>query len=180
MSNGLRDQLLKAGLVNEKQAKKAQLEKRKDDKQGKSQTVSVEEQAKRQKAAAEKAERDRQLNQQRLEQQERKALLAQIQQLVDAHKQSPGEGEFAYSFTDAGLVKRLYVSDSVRGRIARGALGIVKSGGRYELVPRDIAERIRERNAEALVLLCDTDTSADNTDAADPYAQYQVPDDLMW
>lgn len=180
---GLKDQLLKAGLVNEKQLKKAQQEQRKEERQnqgpGKSSTAA-EAKLRQQKALAEKAERDRQLNSQRKEEQEKKAGAAQIRQLIETHRQPQGDGEIPYNFTDANKVKRMYVSDKVREHLIRGRLAIVRLDDQYELVPPEIAERIRQRDATCVVLQNAPPSAESVDDRDDPYAAYQVPDDLMW
>lgn len=183
MRNALQDQLLKAGLVNDKQAKKASAEKRKEtqQKQGNKALSAAEEQARQQaqRAQADKAERDRQLNLQRNEAAAQKAVAAQIKQLVEAHRRPAGDGDTPYNFTDGGKVKSLRVSDEVRGQIVRGALALVRQGGRYELVPADVAGKIRARDPSVLVVDNAVAQSAAVPDE-DPYAKYQVPDDLVW
>jgi uncharacterized protein len=185
MSNALRDQLLKSGLVNDKQVKQAAKEKRKENnnqQQGKSR-LSDAEAAKRQiqQAQAEKAERDRLLNLQRKEAAEQKAVTAQIKQLVEAHRLDKGDGEIAFNFTDGTTVKRIYVGDKVRGQIAQGRLAIVKVESQYELVAADIAEKVRARHAASVVLWNAPDArAAVEAPGDDPYANFQVPDDLMW
>ncbi|QXP83791.1 DUF2058 domain-containing protein [Methylococcus sp. Mc7] len=178
MSNPLQEQLRKAGLVNDKQLKKAQKEQRKERQRAAENKGTDAEKARIQQAQAEKAARDRELNLQKKEAEERKALAAQIRQLVEANRQ-PADGEVAYNFADGGTVKRIYVDEAMRKRIAQGQIAIVKLDGKYELVPADIAERIAARDASCVVLKnVPSRTGEENRD--DPYAAYQVPDDLMW
>jgi uncharacterized protein YaiL (DUF2058 family) len=184
MGNALRDQLLKAGLVNEKQAKKAVKEKQKETQrqqgQGKPATAA-EEAARTRQAQAEKVERDRLLNQQRQEQAQKKALTAQIRQLVEQHRLPKEEGESPYNFVDGGKVKRLYLSDSIRRRLAQGQLAIIRLDQGYELVPLETAEKIKARDADFVVVLNDAPTPApEKTATEDPYAKFQIPDDLIW
>lgn len=184
MGNALRDQLLKSGLVNDKQLKKAVKDKHKEERQkhGQKQTGPDDAELHARRVAAEKvekAERDRLLNQQRKEEADQKALVAQLRQLIEAHRQALGEGDIAYSFADNGKVKRLYVSAEVRDRIAAGRLVIVRSDVRYDLVLPEIAQRIIERDAGAVVLWNKVDAGSEAV-ADDPYADYQVPDDLVW
>lgn len=175
---GLKDQLLKAGLVNEKQIKQAQKEKHKEQKQSRPAGAEADSQRIRQ-AQAEKAERDRQLNQQRKEAQDKKAVAAQIRQLIEAHRLAREEGEIPFNFTDGTAVKRMHLTESVRDRLVRGVLAIVRLDGKYELVPADIAERIAERD-ERYVVLRNPLRKEETAPADDPYAAYQVPDDLIW
>lgn len=180
MGNALRDQMLKAGLVNEKQVKKAQQEKRKENRQTQQKPGTVnEQQAQLQAAAQAKAERDRQLNRERQEEQEQKARQAQIRQLIEAHRIPREEGEFPYNFADAGKIKRLYVTEEVRKQLTRGRLGIVRLDNRYELVEADVVEKIAQRDASCVISLNPPPEKPAEPDA-DPYAAYTVPDDLIW
>jgi hypothetical protein len=56
---------------------------------------------------------------------------------------------------------------------------IVRWEGHYDLVPLDAVERIRERDAEAIVANPTAGTTAVQG-ADDPYQDYVVPDDLIW
>jgi uncharacterized protein YaiL (DUF2058 family) len=58
-----------------------------------------------------------------------------------------------------------------------GRLAIVRHAGATELVPRVIADKIAERDASIVVRVNKTSTEVD---ADDPYAAFQIPDDLMW
>jgi uncharacterized protein YaiL (DUF2058 family) len=182
MGNALRDQLLKSGLVNEKQLKQATKEKQKEVRQQHGQggkPKADEARAQQQRQAAEKAERDRQLNLQRKEEADRKAKAAEFKQLVEAHAQPAGDGDILYNFVDGGHVKRLYVTGKVRDQLASGRLAIVRCEGRYSLVASEVARKIKERHEGGLVLWNQSD-EAEPAAAEDPYARFQVPDDLMW
>jgi len=180
----LQDQLLGAGLVDAKKARKTAKEKRKQQRQAHKTGEAGEDQAIKdsaQAARAEKAERDRALNRQREEQAQRKAIAAQIRQLIETHRQprrQGGEQEMDYNFTDGKQIKKLRVGEKAHGQIARGQLTITRLGEGYELVPRVIADKIAERDPEALVV-ANTRTD-EGPDEDDPYKDYVIPDDLMW
>lgn len=182
MANSLMDQLLKAGVANEKQAKKAKHDKRAAKGKHKGPKASPAPQANEaalaaQKAAAEKAERDRQLNLERKAAAERKALVAQVRQLIEQNR-LPREGaDEAYHFTDGKTLKSLPVTPAQRAQLARGRLDIVRDGERYELVPAEVADKIRDRDASRVMARPATESKPD---ADDPYAGYEVPDDLIW
>lgn len=175
----LQDQLLKAGLIDEKKAKKVGKEKRKAAKvQRRSGEPSVDEaKLQAQKAREEKAERDRQLNAERQAELEKRAITAQIKQLIEVNRQPKNSGDIAYNFTDGGKIKKLYVSPLLQKRLTNGQLAIVKLGEGYELVPAQVAEKIAQRDASYVVAL---NTRQETPDEDDPYADYQIPDDLMW
>ncbi|WP_323844722.1 DUF2058 domain-containing protein [Microbulbifer magnicolonia] len=177
--SSLQDQLLKAGLVDGKKAKQISKEKRKQQKVAKksAQPQVDETKAAVEQARAEKAARDRALNAERDAAAQKKAIAAQIKQLVANNRQPKGNGDIAYNFTFAKKIKSLYVSEAVRDHLAAGRLVIVGLGEQFELVPRVIADKIAERDADMVVRTA-TDTTA--VDEDDPYADYQIPDDLMW
>jgi uncharacterized protein len=179
----LQDQLLKAGLVNAKQAKQVSKEKRKQSKQARRTGESEQDELKQsaQQARAEKAERDRELNRQRQADQERKAIDAQIKQLILNHRQPKHTGgeEVEYNFTDDKRIKKLRVSPAVLQQLIRGQLAIVRLGEGYELVPRVVADKISLRD-DSRVVLANVKAKDGAEDEDDPYKDYVIPDDLMW
>jgi uncharacterized protein YaiL (DUF2058 family) len=175
----LQDQLLKAGIVDKKKAKEIKKEQRKQAKQqpkGAQPLDETREQAKR--ALAEKSSRDREVNRQLQAQVEKKAVQAQIIQLIKTNRINRQNGEIAYQFTDQTKIKKLYVTAPLQTQLIKGQIAIAKLGEAYELVPAVVAEKIRQRNEKAIVLL-NTNTKTE-IDEDDPYADYQIPDDLMW
>jgi uncharacterized protein YaiL (DUF2058 family) len=179
MSMSLRDQLLKAGLVNEKQAKQAGKQKQKQvrlEKKNQLEKDDSQRQAALQ-AQAEKLARDQELNRQQQEKAEQKARAAQIKQLIESSRLPKLTTEDYYNFVDEKKVKRLSVNALMRDKLSRGSLAIVRHGGGYEVIPRDAALRIQERDPRRVVLL---NTPTEAADDDDPYAAYKVPDDLMW
>ena len=179
MSLSLRDQLLKAGLVNEKQAKQAAKQKQKQQRLEKKNQVEVDDSQQQAalQAKAEKLARDQELNRQQQEKAEKKAIAAQIKQLIESSRLPKINGEDYYNFVDNKKVKRIAVNDLMRDKLSRGSLAIVQHGGGYEIIPREAALKIQERDERRIVLL---NTPADGPDEDDPYAAFQIPDDLMW
>lgn len=185
----LRDQLLKAGLADPKQAKKIDKEKRDASKQAPKKQPAAESEAARvaREARESQAARDRELNRKKIEAAERKALREQIRQLVISNRLEKNGGErgkdtVAYRFTDGKRIEKIYVTDLIQQQLARGQLGVVKHGNGYEVVPAEVAEKVRGRDASVFVAIASAQggMQAGTTDADDPYAQFQVPDDLMW
>lgn len=175
----LQEQFLKAGLVDKTKAKLVNQDKNKQKKaERRSGTASVDE---TRLAALEtlrkNAERARELNAQRDAAATQKAIAAQITQMVQQNRQSLGKGDIAYNFTHDGKIERLYVSAAVQGHLIAARLVIVCQGTSRDLVPRIIADKIAERDASIVVRVNKASTE---TDADDPYAAFQIPDDLMW
>ena len=179
MSLSLRDQLMKAGLVSEKQAKQAGKQKQKQQRLEKKGQVEVDDAIKQAalQAQAEKAARDQELNEQQKEKAEQKARAAQIKQLIESSRLPKLQSDDYYNFVDEKKIKRIAVNAMLRDKLSRGSLAIVRHGGGYEMIPREAALRIQERDPRRVILL---NTPTEAPDGDDPYAAYQVPDDLMW
>lgn len=175
----LQDQFLKAGLVDKKKVKQANQEKSKQKKEERrTGTQSVDEgRLAALEAQRRNAERSRELNAQRDAAATQKAIMAQIVQMVQQSRQSKGAGDIPYNFTHDNKIKRLYVSAKVQADLMAGRLVIVCLNGATELVPKVIADKIAERDASLVVRV--NKISAD-IDADDPYADFKIPDDLMW
>ena len=175
----LKDQLLNAGLIDKKKAKQLKQELRKEAKVRQKGQVPLDdnkEQVKRN--LVEKAERDRHLNKQQQEVVERKAIQAQISQLIKMNRIKRESGDIAYQFTDGTRIKKIYVTEQLQKDLVNGRLAIAKLGNEFELLPSSAAEKIRQRDPQVIVLLNTYEVTG--VDEDDPYAEYQIPDDLMW
>jgi uncharacterized protein YaiL (DUF2058 family) len=177
--SSLQEQLLKAGMVDEKKAKKLKKEQRKQAKQtpkGKVQVNEAQELAKQ--TQSEKSARDRELNLQRQQSANEKAIAAQVRQLVTTNLIDRNGGEIAYQFTDGKKIKKIYITALLQKQLSVGLIAIVKLDEHYELVPAAVAEKISQRADDVVLLKNQTDKNLIAAD--DPYADYQIPDDLMW
>ncbi|MEW5250954.1 DUF2058 domain-containing protein [Microbulbifer sp. 2201CG32-9] len=175
----LQDQLLQAGLVDKKKSKQINKEKRKQQKVAKKSAETPIDETKLavQQSRADKVARDRALNAQRDAAARQKAIAAQIKQLVENNRQPQGNGEIAYNFTFDKKVKTIYVTEALRDHLIAGRLVIIAMEERFDLVPRVIADKIAERNSDIVVMPAEA-TAPDDKD--DPYADFKIPDDLMW
>lgn len=171
----LQEQLLKSGLTTDAKAKQIRSEKRKQQRQN---NAGGEDEARRlaQKTREEQAARDRELSLLRKEQAEQKEIAAQIKQLIDLNRKDQDDDGIAYKFSDNNKVKSVYVSEVMRDQISNGRLAIVKWEQQYEVVPADVALKIKARNESCVLVL--NDHIEEKID--DAYAAYQVPDDLIW
>ena len=177
MAKSLAEQLLGAGLTDKKKVEKARKEKRQKNKV-RSGTVDDTQQRLQQERAVQ-VERDRQLNLKRLEEERAKAIRAQVKQMLKQSRQKPN-GEIRFSFTDPRnkRIKQMYVSAAIQDQLARGQLAICADGEEFVLVPRVVADKIAERQAEAVIFLADQKSEHPSED--DPYKDFPIPDDLMW
>lgn len=181
MGNALQDQLLKAGLIDKNKANKAKSAKHKKMKHQRSNNQIVVDEAKElaAKAIREKGENDRELNRQRNEKAQQKAIIAQIKQLINVNKVSKGNGDdLAYNFEDNKNIKRIFVTQETHDNLSHGKLAIVKLDGQYEIVPAPIADKIKQRDETYIILRNEPSEKAEEEN--DFYADYEIPDDLMW
>lgn len=168
----LQDQLLKAGLVNEKKLKKAKKGSKKSRVQAREAKEAVEQNKEAQRL------RDIELNKQRDEQQLSKEIKAQVKQLINMNKVNRQDGEIKYNFTDGTLVKSLYVTEELREQLIKGILSIARSDDSYEIIPSSVAYKIAQRDEETIIE--NKSSSEEELSEDDPYAEFVVPDDLMW
>ena len=180
--NPLQQQLLKAGLV--KKSKAAEVARGQHvAHHAKAAQTPNEIQRDAERARADKAEHDRALEAQRKAQARSRELQAQARQIIqDKHVAQAGEQD--YRFEAGGAIRSVRVDDALRKQLASGALVIAQLGERYALLPRTAASKVRERAPELIVLdhgqaASDASASETSEDAA-YYAQFVVPDDLMW
>lgn len=182
MAGSLKDQLLQAGLSDAKKARQLEKEKRKQAKVARSSGVELVDEAREaaRRARAEQAERDRVLNQARDSKAERKAINAQIKQLIESNKLASGKGDIGFNFTDGKKVKKIHVSAMEQKQLSAGRLAIVKQGDKYEIVPWPVAEKIAERDSSRVIDCSDSSEPELSEEEKDWYKDYEIPDDLMW
>lgn len=177
MSDSLRDQLLKSGLVDEQSVKKTRSHKRKKRRRGETdaeQAAASEAAAKRE---ADRRARDRTLNARRQEERRRQeAEQAARQRVLDAEVARDGEERFQFSHN--GRIRPIQVSAAQRQDLAAGRLAIARTRGRYRLIPGDVVEFVQARAPFLIAWTAADSGGADDED--DAYADFPVPDDLIW
>lgn len=182
MGKSFQDQLLALGLVDKKKAKEVKKQqhqtKKKKAKSGRKSTT-VDENAQLVKQAAEKKKaRARQLNRERDEKLQKRAEAAQVKQLIEQNRVEKDENGIAYRFNVSGKIQRIFVSKEVSDKLSDGRLGIVVTGDGFEVAPKNIVEKIKGIDPKIVTILNEKKTDDDDPD--DPYAEYKVPDDLVW
>lgn len=181
-ANPLQEQLLKAGLVKKSQVAEAARQQNKA-RQGKGPATPSEIQREAERARAEKVERDRALAAERNAQARLAELRAQARQIIQDRKvRRTGDSE--YRFSADGAIRTLLVNDELRRQLSTGTLVIARLDDHYELLPRLAADKVRERDASLIVVdhglgANEPPVAATSEDDA-YYAQFKVPDDLIW
>ena len=100
-----------------------------------------------------------------------------IRQLVEQNRLPAAEGGQSYNYVDGSKIRRIAVDASVRDRLGRGEVAIVRAAGGYELVPAAIAARVRERDESAVIAPM---LGKESVPIEDAYRGFAVPDDLIW
>ena len=179
MTGSLQDQLLNMGVASKKQAKNARTQKQQQKKSRKSGQLKggpSEAQAGAQQALTKKLEKDRALNKEREKLRHDRAIQAQIKQLIESNSVLPAkDADVPYHFTHEQKVKKIYVTAELQERLSWGQLSIAVDGGSYRIIPTKVAERIAEITPDAVITAAHKENDLD-----DAYADYQIPDDLMW
>tara|TARA_B110000444_G_C18803502_1_gene578689 strand:- start:853 stop:1398 length:546 start_codon:yes stop_codon:yes gene_type:complete len=181
MSVSLQDQLRKSGLIDEKKAKQLKRAKSKQEKLArKTKNPAVDHhKLELERARSEQIAKDRQLNLEKNKQSEKHALAAQIKQLIEMNTVAK-DGDQKFSFSDANVIKHIYISQTQIEQLSRGTLAIVmqKDGQQhtYVIVPASVATKIEQRDTKVVVFQAEQNT----VDEDDPYADFQIPDDLTW
>lgn len=106
-------------------------------------------------------------------------LNVEIRRILDAEaEKAEPDSDTPFHFARGDRLKRLYVSADQRRRLAAGELAIVGFRGRHHLVPRRAGERVLELRPEVFVFIETGEAGADAT--VDGYEGYEVPDSLVW
>ncbi|MEI2682206.1 DUF2058 domain-containing protein [Erwinia aphidicola] len=174
----LQEQMLKAGLVSSKKLAKVERTAKKSRVQAREAREAVEENKKAQ------IERDKQLSEQQKQAALSKEYKAQVKQLIEMNKVTVSRGDIDFNFTDNNLIKKIAVDKATQAQLINGRLAIARlvndtSGeSQYAIIPASVADKIAQRDANSIVL--NSALSQEEHDEEDPYADFKVPDDLMW
>ncbi|OJH84872.1 nucleoprotein/polynucleotide-associated enzyme [Serratia marcescens] len=170
--------MLKAGLVTSKKMAKVQRTAKKSRVQAREAREAVEENKKAQ------LERDKQLNEQQKQAALSKEYKAQVKQLIEMNRIVLAKGDIGFNFTDGNLIKKILVDKATQTQLINGRLAIARllienrEECEYAIIPASVADKIAQRDAGSIVL--HSALSQEEQDEDDPYADFKVPDDLMW
>jgi uncharacterized protein YaiL (DUF2058 family) len=194
MSDSLRDQLLKSGLV-QKLKSEAKPERRPQSAPAKPSAPRPPQQARppqqqtrppqqprpgprdvdlasayAQRAKQEREERERtqrELERVAREKRERKQKLAS---LLEGKALNSDAADTPRHFPHGNKIRRVYCTKEQLAALNRGELAVVQLAGRYLLVTKEIGVQAQAIQPETLILLCDPNAPAED----------DVPPDLMW
>lgn len=170
--------MLKAGLVTSKKMAKVQRTAKKSRVQAREAREAVEENKKAQ------LERDKLLSEQQKQATLSKEYKAQVKQLIEMNRITVARGDINFNFTDNNVIKRIAVDKPTQTQLINGRLAIARLAtnaageSEYAIIPAVVAEKIAQRDATSIVL--HSALSQEVQDEDDPYADFKIPDDLMW
>ena len=189
MGNSLQEQLLKAGLVSEKQRDKSltRIKKSKTSRTSNQRESPLEFTVKPRASAQQKAQppdsaicpsttpppttsfpaRDR------LPVEE---LNRQIRILLKEHRQNDDTSETHFYFPRDGRIKKLFVTEEQRAKLIAGELAVAGYQRRHHVIPVGVAEKILALREEIFIFRADP-SSPKNEDIA---LEHAIPDDLIW
>lgn len=174
----LQEQMLKAGLVTSKKMDKVRRTAKKSRVQAREAREAVEENKKAQ------LERDKQLSEQQKQAVLSREYKAQVKQLIEMNRIIISKGSIDFNFTDNNVIKSIAVDKTTQSQLISGRLAIARLStensavSEYAIIPAVVADKITQRDAESIVL--NNAQAQDEADEDDPYADFKIPDDLMW
>ncbi|MBA6263041.1 MAG: DUF2058 domain-containing protein [Colwellia sp.] len=180
----LQDQLLKAGLTTKQKARQANTSQRKTNKQkrsGVAKDESLQDQVKQDlaKAQKEKLAKDAALNEEKKQQLANKEKTLRIQQILEHHQIKNVNGETEYNFTFNSKIKKLFVNALTHRALVNGRLAVCGLVEQSYLVTAETAAKLATLDP-SVILVQNDKVESDEVAADDPYADYQIPDDMMW
>ncbi len=102
-----------------------------------------------------------------------------IQQILQHHVIKSTDGELAYNYTFANKVKKLFVNEKTQKALINGRLALCGLNEATFIVTSETAAKIATID-ESVILLKNDKIEDDTVAEDDPYAEFQIPDDLMW
>ena len=177
VKNALQAQLLKAGLVDNKKAKKLSKQAVHEQRTGKSNEAELK--AKIAQDKEQKLAKDQALDLEKKRLLQGKELKAAIVQMISQHKIHQLDGDVAYQFIDESKVKKIYLNQQIYNALVSGSLVIAKEDDSYAVLPKILADRI-DAKMTGFIIVNNSQKNEQITDEEDPYAAYVIPDDLMW
>jgi uncharacterized protein YaiL (DUF2058 family) len=180
----LQDQLLKAGLTTKQKTRQANVDKRKKNKQKRSgvkHDASLQEQVQQEivNAKVDKQVKDNELNELKQQQLADKEQILRIKQILSHHQIKNVKGDNEYNYTFNTTIKKLPLDAVTHKALVNGRLALCGLEEVTYLVTRETAEKISELD-HSVVLVQNDKALDEQVNEDDPYADYQIPDDLMW
>jgi len=177
----LQEQLMKSGLINKQKAKQAQTEKRRKAKQKKKKgTVEVSEvQSSINEQKQLQKNQDLEKNRKTQAELDARSAHGKLIQMIAQHCEKNYQGEIDYHFTYDNKVKRIAVNEKIQQGLIRGMLAICVLNEEFYLINKEASAILADIDQSVLVALHDK-VEPLVSEEEDPYAEFAIPDDLIW
>ena len=180
----LQDQLLKAGLTTKQKTRQANSDKRKKNKQKRSgveHEATLQEQVRQDlaKAKVDKLAKDTALNDEKKLQLNAKEQFLRIKQILDHHQIKNVFGDAIYNYTSDVKIKKLALDHDTHKALINGRLALCGLDDVTYIVTSETADKLSKLDNN-IILVQNDKVEDEGLDESDPYADYQIPDDLMW
>lgn len=181
MRNALHEQLLKAGLIDEKRLRDLEREQQRPKSPGPRSRLPIKQQAATSRGQVQAPPRPQPVQgppKAKTEAQaERRALEREIVQLIKTGRLPHNDGDEHYNFIDNKKIGRIYVTPTMQAALVKGDYVVVRLRSRYAVVTAETAGLIAQRAPEFVI----ANMPPASTAIEDPtYQDFPVPDDLRW
>ncbi len=180
MANSLQEQLLKAGLANKQKVRDVKTQKRRNRKQNKDDGSAALKREIEQKRQVQ-AEKDKALNEKRFAEAAEKGQVRSL--ITEFNKfaiEVPDHAEIKFNYTLNNKIHSVYLTEELQKQLLNAKLGIIRHEDKTFIVPFKLAERVNMLVPEWCGYLASLNETEQETQEDDPYADYVIPDDLMW
>ena len=112
------------------------------------------------------------------------ALVAKEQQLrilqiLKHHQVTNVNGEAEYNYTFNSKIKKLFVDNVAHKALVNGRLALCGIDDTTYIVTAETAEKVSSLDP-SVILVQNTKSTEEVIAEDDPYAEFQIPDDMMW
>jgi len=167
MKGSLQEQMLKSGLIDEDRLNSAKKQTKKPAK-------------KKRKASAKRPPRVTTTTKPAVveDPKKQKELRVEVKKLLRSYKLNDKSGEIAYNYTVNNQIKRFYVNEKQQKELIDGKLSIANWNEISYLIPTSSVEELRTLYPKIDIYINEADKNT--LDKDDPYAAYEIPDDIKW
>jgi len=167
MKGSLQEQLLKSGLIDEDRLNNAKKQTKKPVKK------------KNKKFSSQKQRVTTPVKQVITEDpKKQKEIRMEVKKLLRSYKLNDKNGEIAYNYTINNQIKRFYVNEKQQKELIDGKLAIANWNEISYLIPVAHVEELRTLFPK--IDICLNETQENQINENDPYADYEIPDDIKW
>ena len=101
-----------------------------------------------------------------------------VKQILEHHNQDSIRGERTFNFTYDNKVKGIDVNEKTQKALSGGRLAICVLEGQFYVLDDEPARKVAEVDEKYIVFHVEPENKPKDED--DPYADFEVPDDLVW